>query len=50
MKKTKSKVKYMDNAECHESEGSNDESEVSDWPNLTIKSSKQKEITVNLEI
>ena len=40
----------MDNAECHESECSNDESEVPNWPFFTIKSSKQKEITINLEI
>ena len=50
MKKNKSKVKFMDNVKCDESEGSNDESEVSEWPVFTIKSSKQKEITVNLEI
>ena len=50
MKKNKSKVKNMDNIECHESEGGNEESEVSDWPIFTIKSSKQNEITVNLKL
>ena len=40
----------MGNTEADQFECSNEESEVSDWPIFTIKSAKQKEITVNLEI
>ena len=46
-KKSKSKVKYVD--DCFKDD-SDDDSEAADWPIFTIKSAKQKEITVNVEI
>ena len=46
-KKSKSKVKYVD--DCVKDD-SDDDSEAADWPIFTIKSAKQKEITVNVKI
>ena len=49
-RKDKSKVKYVEETESRYSDYSDNESETVDWPIFTIKSSKQKEITVNLQI